>query len=190
MAIKTVQGGPTECFQVVFFDRRTELMDSLKVLTKTHRVSLQWIPAHCGTPGNEAAAQLAKEDAKSTQPEMELSYHDKKSIIKTIFRTPRCQDDYHILSREDQMILFRLRTGHNRLNYRMNRKFKLAPTADCTCHKGDQTVEHILQLCPRLRVFRDDVWAAPTTVETKLHGNGVNLKLKESPLYKNEYCSQ
>ena len=62
LAKETVQGGPQGCTQVVFLtdalsvlealsnDREQELMTLLKSLSRTHRVSLQCIPAHCGRP--------------------------------------------------------------------------------------------------------------------------------------------
>ena len=55
-----------------------KLADSLKSLAEAHRVALQWIPAHCGIPGNEAADRLAKEDAKRIQIEKGLDYLELK----------------------------------------------------------------------------------------------------------------
>ena len=119
------------CWQVVFLTdalsvleaikggNEPELMESLRELTETHRVSLQWIPAHCGIPGNEAADRLAKEGARDIQTEEDLTYHEKRSIIKSNFKKTPKKDDYHNLTREEQVILLRLRTGHNRLNYHM-----------------------------------------------------------------------
>ena len=131
-----------------------ELTFSLKSLAETHRVALQWIPAHCGIPGNEAADRLAKEGAKGVQIEEDLSYLEKRTIIKSNFKKSHKADDYHILTREEQVIILRLRTGHNRLNSHMCRTLKLAPSTACNCQQGDQTAEHILQSCPKLHTLR------------------------------------
>ena len=153
-----------------------ELTDSLKSLAETHRVALQWIPAHCGIPGNEAADRLAKEGAKGVQIEEDLSYHEKRTIIKSNFRKSPRADAYHALARDEQVILLRLRTGHNRLNFHMCRKFKLVPSTACICQQGDQTTEHILQNCPRLGILRESIWPDATPLQTKLYGDGVELE--------------
>ena len=84
---------------------------------------------------------------------------------------PKLQrDDYHLLSRKQQVILVRLRTGHNRLNSHMHRKLKLAPSPTCPCGREEQTVEHVLQRCPLYEATREDVWPVSTSLTTKLYG--------------------
>ena len=51
--------------------------------------------------------------------------------------------------REDQVKLFRLITGHNRLNSHMHRKLKLMPSSACSCQRGKQTAEPIFKVCQR-----------------------------------------
>ena len=177
-----------ECKQVVFLTDalsvlealnsggEPELADSLKSLTETHRVALQWIPAHCGIPGNEAADRLAKEGAKKIQIEEDLGYLEKRTIIKSNFRKSPEGDDYHALTRDEQVVLLRLRTGHNRLNYHMCRKLKLAPSTACECQQGDQTTEHILQSCPKLSILRESIWTDATPLQTKLYGERMELE--------------
>ena len=45
------------------------------------RVVLQWIPAHCGTNGNEMADKLAKRGAAMTQHDNPITLAEKKTII-------------------------------------------------------------------------------------------------------------
>ena len=77
------------------------------------------IPAPCGNP-NDAADRLAKEGAKRIQIEEDLGYLEKR-------KSPE-GDDYHALTRDEQVVLIRLRTGHNRLKFHMCSKLKLGPS--------------------------------------------------------------
>ncbi|KAK7111968.1 hypothetical protein V1264_011504 [Littorina saxatilis] len=126
--------------------------------------------------GNERADELAKEGAVEDQPENSVSFSEQKTIIKALMRPRTNRDDYHTMSREQQVNLIRLRTGHNRLNAHMNRKFKLAPSPTCACGQEDQTAEHILQRCPLLDEERKEVWPSPTPLQTKLYGSRQELE--------------
>ena len=91
-----------------------------------------------------------------------------EEVLITDYAKSHKADDYHILTREEQVIILRLRTGHNRLNFHMCRKLKLAPSTACNCQQGDQTAEHILQSCLNLHTLRESIWPNATTLHTKL----------------------
>ena len=40
----------------------------LQLLNSNCRVALQWIPTHCGIPGNEQGETLTKQGAQTEQP--------------------------------------------------------------------------------------------------------------------------
>ena len=82
---------------------------------------------------NEEADRLAKEGAQKDQIERQLTFEEARSMIKQTGRIPVQKDDYHCLSRKDQVVIFRLRTGHNRLNQHMYHKFRLVPSPICEC---------------------------------------------------------
>ena len=73
------------------------------------------------------------------------------------------------LSRAEQRIIIRLRTGHNRLNAHLHR-LKMIPSDRCSCTLSPMTVEHILQECTMLRQHRENTWPAETSSEEKLYG--------------------
>ena len=102
--------------------------------------------------------------------------HEKKTLIRALTKPKLQRDDYHLLSRKQQVILVRLRTGHNRLNSHMHRKLKLAPSPTCPCGRDEQTTEHVLQRCPLYKATREDVWPVSTSLTTKLYGCKQELK--------------
>ena len=110
-----VQASNHDCKQVVF------LSGALAVLQ-----------AHCGISGNEQADILAKEGARGEQHANNVSFSEKKTLIRVLTMTKLQRDDYHLLSWK-QVILVRLRTRHNRLNSHMHHKLKLAPSPTCPC---------------------------------------------------------
>ena len=62
--------------------------------------------------------------------------------MKNMFKAKKIPDDYHTVYRAGQVILIRLRTGHNRLNSHVHRKMNLVPSPLCTCGTEDHTTEH------------------------------------------------
>ena len=99
-----VQSSKDPCHQVVFLsdalsvlqalenDKLPHLTRALQQVRRTRRVVLQWIPAHCGIPGNERADELAKEGAQEDQPDNSVSFSEKRSIIRSLYR-PRSERD-------------------------------------------------------------------------------------------------
>ena len=121
-------------------------------------------------PGNEQADILAKEGARGEKHANNANFSEKKTLIRA-FTMPRSQrDDYHMLSREQQVILVGLRTRHSRLNSHMHRKLKLAPSTTCPCGQEEQPTEHVLQRCPLHKATREDVWPVSTSLTTTLYG--------------------
>ena len=105
---------------------------------------------------------------ENSMPTMSASV--KRRLIRALTMPRSQRDDYHLLSQKQQVILVRLRTGHNRLNSHMHRKLKLAPSPTCPCGQEDQTTEHVLQRCPLHKATREDVWPVSTSLTTKLYG--------------------
>ena len=104
------------------------------------------------------ADKLAKRGAAMTQHDNPITLTEKKTIIKHSFRAKKIPDNYHKLDRAEQVIILRLRTGHNRLNSHMYKTMKLVQSPLCTCHTGDQTADHILQDCPTFTNLRTQIW--------------------------------
>ena len=154
------------------------LMLALSSLCENHTTVLQWIPAHCGIPGNEIADMLAKKGSSYTQENTSTNLKEATTIIKAHQRAQwleqhpkfKPDDPLHKLTRAEQVIIFRLRTGHNRLNYHMHRKFNIGQSDQCPCQTGSMTVEHVLQSCPKHQNLRQQAWEHEVPMTTKLYG--------------------
>ena len=111
----------------------------LEQLATEAKVAIQWIPSHCDIPGNEKADALAKQGSQMPQPP--LTYQEAKRTTKQEWRhkwlEKNCgyeahKDPMHSLNRWQQKTLFRLRTGHSRLNSHLHR-LKIASSPLCPC---------------------------------------------------------
>ena len=149
------------------------------------RLILQWIPGHCKINGNDEADKLAKEGSAMAQIEVDMSLAEVKTQIKAEIQTrwqknhPQFSknDPFHKLYRDEQTILFRLCTGHNRLKKHMHTKFKIGDSPNCPCGTSLQSAEHILQYCPTYTTLRQQIWPQPTTYQDKLYGTPKDISL-------------
>ena len=155
-----------------------DLSSALAPLCTSHTVILQWIPSHCDLHGNEAADSLAKEGSHQEQTDRSTSYTEAKTIIRAEQlrqwhqQHPRYDrsDPFHLLPRREQVVIFRLRTGHNRLNHHLFTKFHIGQSEQCPCGTGSQTTEHLLQSCPLHEALRQRIWPDHKAMAQKLYG--------------------
>ena len=153
-------------------------------MQRAHEVWLQWIPGHNGIEGNEIADFLSKMGANKIQEENTCTIREVKSLIKAerkqtwLHAHPEYnkRDPIRDLHRDEQVAIFRLRCGHNRLRQHMYRMFKVGETDMCTCGKEKQDAAHVLQTCPRYQNEREATWPKSTTLDVKLYGSLQELR--------------
>jgi hypothetical protein len=107
---------------------------------------------------------VGKTKHQITKFKKEISYEDAKTETKGHYYEQwrrllpkfNAEDGYFQLSRSEQVIILRLRTGHNRIKYHVHTKFKIDTASLCHCGLADMTAEHVLQECPQLTDLRKD----------------------------------
>ena len=143
------------------------------------KVVLQWIPGHIDIFGNDIADEPTKEGRLMEQIQYSPSYKEAKTLINPAINyrwneghpqyKPR--DSIYQLPRADQVAIFRLRTGHNRLKHHLFSRFKIGDGPNCPCGASRQDAQHILQDCSQLEEARRKYWPEPREMNQKLYGS-------------------
>ena len=103
----------------------------LQLGLSAQQIVLQWLPGHCIIRGNTRADQLAKEGSQLKQLEGGCSYAESITLVKAAIARKWKRDHpdsdpsdpIHGMTLSQQTIIFRLRTGHNRLRQHMYKRF-------------------------------------------------------------------
>ena len=176
--------------------------DILTTANKLHNhndveTSIQWIPEHCDTPGNDRADKLARQGTSKTQHDEQVSYATSMQIVQTKSRkiwhdrwacgntgrlyyqhqqTPNQTDPINQLHRAHQTAIFCLRTHHAPLNAHLHR-IKKEHQAKCVYYpNNDEPVEHFLFHCPLYDNIRFIPLPAQPNIHNTLYGSTTQLQ--------------
>ena len=83
----------------------------------------------------------------------------------------RTSDPCYLLTRWEQVTVFRLRTGHNCLSYYPYSKLCISHAQQCPCGTGSQTTDHLLQSCPLYKPLGRGIWPDHTLIAGKLYSS-------------------
>ncbi|GFR91038.1 reverse transcriptase [Elysia marginata] len=155
------------------------------------KLVLQWIPGQVDIFGNDVADQLAKEGSMIEQIQHNPSYNEAKTLINSALDCQwrqehpqhNSKDAIHKLSRAEQVTIFRLRTGHNRLKHHLFSRFRIGDGPNCPCGANRQDAQHVLQDCPQLDDARLKYWPEPREMNQKLYGSALQLGITAEFIY-------
>ncbi|KAK7100641.1 hypothetical protein V1264_023558 [Littorina saxatilis] len=137
--------------------------------------------------GKERVSWIAwqrKAASRLTQPSNPATYGETKTLVRSKFRADWVaqnggyradQDPIRKLERNQQTLIFRLRTGHCGLRAPLKR-IRITDTTLCECGQADQTPSHMLQDCPSHEARRREQWPDGTDLRTKLWGTAYELR--------------
>lgn len=143
-----------------------------RISEKGRRISIQWIPSHCGIEGNEMADRLADQGSRLDQSDVGLPLRVAKSNLRRTRRRTRGLPANQLgtrgrppehLCREGEVAAAQLKTGHSYLlkAYR----HRLGKETDPICIECEdqvpETAEHLLCTCPRWTALRTRAFGGP-----------------------------
>ena len=178
----------TDCDDLLQAIEDPQCVDTRDILesisNRFNRITFQWIPGHVGIRGNTIADRLAKEAATQEQPQTPISFQQQKSIIKQTFKQDwqnkhpdyNKHDPVFSLKRSSQVVIFRLRTGHNQMRQHLYTKLGAGDSPYCPCNTAFENTGHVLMDCPLYQVQRTKHWPSETTLHTKLYGESDDLQ--------------
>lgn len=157
--LKTLESGMSEC--------RTSIGDLCRAIKRVPgRLTLQWVPGHCGLLGNEIADRAAREaacsldDPSAVEP-APISFSGAKTAIRFHFKepppqTPQVRAVYchgplakPTHDRKTEVTLARLRSGHSTLLAAYQHMVGRSDSPICPrCEVGAETLSHFMQDCP------------------------------------------
>ncbi len=163
------------CTALTASSPRLDLLNK-KIRTVSPSLSIQWIPGHCGIPGNELADKAAKVAAAGQNHlDCPVSYGSSCANIRCVIKDPQIahertrevygsfskERDNKILSRKDQSWLAKVRTGHwiGFSAYR-HRVDGVTDPICRRCGEEPEDLHHWLLRCPATMALRHDILGA------------------------------
>ena len=132
-------------------------------------IVIQWVPAHCDVPGNEAADQAAKDATTLNDACRPVSFASECARIRQAVKDPaptdpsdirihkiysrysRARDEAEVTTRKDQIDIARLRARTHPALQAYQKKINTQADATCPrCGLGEEDLEHWLIDCPAM----------------------------------------
>ena len=178
-----------------------------RLLASQTEISVQWVPGHSNIVGNDLADAAAKAATNLDEPQGEISFGSICANIKSVVRDdPKShpmsaeiyagissQKEKQTRSRNDQVLLARIRSGHHWYFQSYHNKIDSDHDPSCReCGAACHDVEHWLCHCPakshlRQRVFGDTavelgILTSDTTLAIAFARAALKDKTRDAPL--------
>ena len=147
------------------------LQHTIFTLSRNKSINFMWIPGHCGIPGNELADQLAKFSTTRPPEYIPIYFRDYFPLLfcklRGVWQAQWDQTNTKLhqilpflrpfpllrLTRQQEVILNRLRAGHSRLTHKYLMDPSLGNNAEpCPfCNDAALSVKHLFTECAELR---------------------------------------